>query len=265
MSDSPVQQAIAEWKDGTITGSQLVRQLVSYDKWICPVSQGAAAEMLASNTASRLSYSRDAEGVSRLYLFSDGDSVSRFRRSLGEDQGEWHLLETTGAWFFQLPLDQIDLIEIDPGSPWEIGYRKEQFARLAAMAHALDVECALADLRAGTAAPTATQLVYDYQHYLLAVVNRGSGYSLALAPDSRGRSLAAVFTAQDNFDAFCGEQGPTNLGVQIMPFELTGEKLFAQLQQMQLDGLVFNCSGPSKPVAFAAAFAGVIVQAGRTA
>jgi hypothetical protein len=265
MSDSPVQQAIAEWKDGAISGSQLVRRLVSYDAWVCPISADAAAEMLASNAASRLSYSRDARGVSRLYLFSDADSVSRFRRSLGENEGEWHLLETTGAWFFQLPLDQIDFIEIDPGSPWTIGYRKEQFATLAAMAHAVDVERALAGPRAGTAAPAGTQLVHDYQHYLLAVVNRGDGYSLALAPDSRARSLAAVFTAQDNFDAFCAEQVPTNQEAQIMPFELPGEKLFAQLQQMQLDGLVFNCSGPAKPVAFAAAFAGVILQAGRRA
>ena len=113
MPDSPVQLAIAEWQNKQITGTELMRRLVSFDKWMLPVSEAAAAEMVSTGASSRLMYSQDDEGVSRLYLFSDGEAYNAFRASVGQDASEQHFLSTTGTWIFQLPLDALDLIEVE--------------------------------------------------------------------------------------------------------------------------------------------------------
>jgi hypothetical protein len=43
---------------------------------------------------------------------------------------------------------------------------------------------------------------------------------------------------------------------------LDGHELFGQIAEMGLDGIVFNCAGPTRPRAFAAAFASLILAAG---
>lgn len=261
MSDSSVRQAIAEWQAHQITGTGLMRRLVSYEQWMLPVSEAAAAEMLDTGAASRLMISQDDLGISRLYLFSDGEAFAAYQQAVGEPASGQHFLTTTGAWVFQLPLDQLDAIEIDPGTGWQISYRKEQFHRLRAMAEAVDVEQTLAALRGGTAAPGALAKVRDYQHYSLAVYHLNGQHTLALAPDDHGRALAAIFTADDAFEAFLPDDDtPAQLG-QLLHVALPGPKLFEQLSHMALDGVVFNCAGPTKPVAFAKAFLEVVLDA----
>ncbi len=261
MPDSPVQLAIAEWQNKQITGTELMRRLVSFDKWMLPVSEAAAAEMVSTGAASRLMYSQDGEGVSRLYLFSDGEAYNAFRASVGQDASEQHFLSTTGTWIFQLPLDPLDFIEIDPATPWQIGYHKEQFPRLRAMAGAVEVEQALAALRAGTAEPGSITKVRQYEHYILAVTSLDGGYTLALAPDDRDRTLAAIFTSDDTFQAFLPEGGALLSDGQLLRVALAGPQLFEQLSRMSLDGVVFNCSGPGRPIAFAQAFLTVVLEA----
>ena len=260
MAKSPVQAAIAEWQAKQINGTQLMRRLVSFDRWMLPVSESAAAEMLSTGTASRLMYSQDDAGVSRLYLFSSGEAYGAFQQATGAEPTGQHFLTTTGVWILRLPLDHFDAIEIDPASPWQISYRQEQFAALRAMAEAVEVERALAALRMGQAQPGMIPLVRNYEHYLLAALDRGQGVGLALAPDDKGRQLAAIFTAPDNFATFLDEHNPLRDG-QLLQLELAGPTLFAQLGQMQLDGLVFNCRGPAQPVAFALPFASVVLEA----
>ena len=258
---SPVQLAIAEWQNKQITGTELMRRLVSFDKWMLPVSEAAAAEMVSTGAASRLMYSQDGEGVSRLYLFSDGEAYNAFRASVGQDASEQHFLSTTGTWIFQLPLDPLDFIEIDPATPWQIGYHKEQFPRLRAMAAAVEVEQALAALRAGTAEPGSLTKVRQYEHYILAVTSLDGGYTLALAPDDRDRTLAAIFTSDDTFEAFLPEGEALLSEGQLLRVALAGPQLFEQLSRMSLDGVVFNCSGPGRPIAFAQAFLTVVLEA----
>jgi len=261
VSDSTVHQAIAEWQNKQITGTELMRRLVSFDKWMLPVSEAAAAAMLNTGEASRLMYSQDAEGVSRLYLFSDGEAYDAFREAVGQEPSEQHFLTTTGTWIFQLPLDQLDAVEIDPATPWQIGYRKEQFPRLRAMAGAVEVEQALAALRAGTAEPGTITKVRQYEHYILAVTSLNGHHTLALAPDDRDRTLAAIFTSDDTFEAFLLEGEALNSEGQLLQVSLAGPKLFEQLSRMSLDGVVFNCSGPVRPIAFVQSFLTVVREA----
>ena len=262
MSPTAVQTAITAWQEKQINGTQLLRRLASCDAWIVPVSESAAAEMLSTHAAARLMISRDAAGVGRLYLFSDAAAWQTFRRAAGDGPAAGqHFLTTTGSWIFRLPLDQVDFVEIDPGSPWHINYTREQFPRLRALAEAVEIERTLLALRGGEAPTGAAAQVRDYAHYRLAVISQGGRTALALAPDSQGRALAAIFTAADNFDAFVDERRPSLAEGQLLSLELPGERLFRQLSGMPLDGLVFNCCGPAPAVAFAPAFAEVVLEA----
>jgi hypothetical protein len=124
------------------------------------------------------------------------------------------------------------------------------------------VERALRDLQTGQARPGTASRVRNYEHYLLPVFDFGpEGYALALAPDNQGRALAAIFTAEDGFEAFVQALAETADIGRLRSVEIPGPVLFAQLAQMSLDGLVFNCSGPVPPVAFALPFAQVMLEA----
>ena len=235
---------------------QLMRSLVSHPAWWVPVSESAAAEMLSTNAASRIQYSRDPSGKNRLLLFSSSDTFQTYREHSGVDTQQ-HFLTTTGTWVFQLPLDAIDEIWIDPYNPHEIFYDKERFLPLREFAAAIAIEEDLRALRQGTASDGAVLRVRDYPEYLLAI----AGHSLMLAPDNQHRALAAVFTAKDCFDAFYPEaqsQAGRDLVLQV---PIHGATLFKNLAGMNLTGIVFNCSGPPQPVAFAAQFANVVLEA----
>ena len=130
-----------------------------------------------------------------------------------------------------------------------------------ALAGPVEVELALAALRAGTAEPGSITKVRQYEHYILAVTSLDGGYTLALAPDDRDRTLAAIFTSDDSFEAFLPEGEALLPEGQLLRVALAGPQLFEQLSRMSLDGVVFNCSGPGRPIAFAQAFLTVILEA----
>lgn len=88
----------------------------------------------------------------------------------------------------------------------------------------------------------------SYSSYLLPIIRDEEGTAnIALAPDHQNRQLIAVFTAPDCFQAFqiAAEGKLGNLTVD----EVSGEKLFADLSQLPIDGVVFNCYGPVQPQA----------------
>lgn len=261
---SSIAEAVAAWQQQKISGSALMREIVSYKQWSVPVSEEAAGEVLREGVLSRLMFHQDQEGISRLSIFSDGPAYVRFCQAVGEaDSTRQTFLGVTGTWLFQLPLDAIDIISIDPATPPDIHYRKEQFPRLRSLAEAIDVEEALAALRSGeNTTEGMLKLVRDYSGYLIAVHQTGDSNSLALAPDSQGRALAAVFTFEDAFEAYYPEGKQMYPEGELLALSLSGEELFTQLQEMNLTGMVFNCSGPTRPVAFAAPFAQVVLQAG---
>ena len=87
-----------------------------------------------------------------------------------------------------------------------------------------------------------------YPSYLLAIIQDEEGTAnIALAPDHQNRQLIAVFTAPDCFQAF--EQAAEGKLGDLTIDEVSGEKLFANLSQLPIDGLVFNCYGPVQPQA----------------
>ncbi len=123
------------------------------------------------------------------------------------------------------------------------------------------VEEALANLRKGTAPDGALRRVRDYANYSVAAAMHEGRPRMLMAPDNKGRTLAAIFTFDDTYEAFGPDARAQSGGEPVEQMHLRGEALFNALQGFQLDGIVFNCAGPPAPVAFAPAFARVVMEA----
>jgi len=256
-----IPELIVQWRNKQINGSNLMRALVSHKTWSIPVSEAAAVEMLAkTNEGTRIQYNRDAEGTNRVMLFSSSDTLNQYRKNSGIE-GSMHFMTTTGTWVFRMPLEGIDQIWIDPLTADDIFYDREQFDRLHRMADAVEVEEAITGLRQGTPPENALQIVKKYQNYWVPVGVRGDAMRLVMAPDDKGRSLAAVFTYEDTCGAFLPMAQAHETSGRVEERVLAGPALYSILNTMPIDGMVFNCNGPVAPVAFAKGFAQVVLDA----
>jgi len=75
---------------------------------------------------------------------------------------------------------------------------------------------------------------------------------LALAPDvgGEGRKLAAAFTAEDALQHFIAARDGAQADDGLVAVRMSGCELFEKVVSVAgLDGIVFNASGPSRPVA----------------
>jgi hypothetical protein len=114
------------------------------------------------------------------------------------------------------------------------------------------LENALADLRwhsneiTAEAYEACLTLVANYPEFLLLVTGDG----MPMAPDNRGRKLAPVFTNPASYEAFREEVLSEGKLIQPLLTKISGAELFPKLHTMQLDGMVFDCCGPERPLAF---------------
>ena len=254
-----VPELIAQWRNKEISGTALMRGLVSFDKWNIPVSEDAVGAMLASNSNPSLQLFTDKDGNNCLLIFSSGEALGAYRKSVSAS-GSQHYFTTDGAWIFGVPMDKIDRLWIDPGTPDDIFYVKDQFKSLHEMVEAVRVEETLIGLRKGAGPKDAIQRARSYKNYYLPVTMRNDKPAFIMAPDEQGRSLAAAFTADDTFDAFSPEAQRMADGGPVQQMQIDGAALFDTFQRMNIDGFVFNCSGPVPPVAFQQAAAGIILE-----
>ncbi len=250
--------AIERWKRGELAPALLTRCLLAHASWSVPVSEDAVGEMLADGPA-RLSLSRDDRGVARLLTFSDDEASRAYAAAVG-DAEERFFLTVRGTWLFALELPDVDGVVVDPTTPHEVSYSREQLAGMRAVAAALEVEAALAALRAGTGVE-GLPLVRGYPGYILGVRRTGDSLQLAAAPDDEGRVWAAAFTADDAYRAFESAAAEAGQAEGLEPLPMTGEQLFTQLTRLTLDGVVFNCAGPPALVAFTPKFSRVVLSA----
>jgi hypothetical protein len=81
------------------------------------------------------------------------------------------------------------------------------------------------------------ETIKSFGRFYFGFESSGDNKFLALAPDNKGRKLAAIFTAEDAANAFLAEHAAGNVELVAM----NGETLFKSLKTMPLDGMVFNC------------------------
>lgn len=255
-------QAIELWKRKELNGAALMRSLIAHPKWSVPVSEKEAAAVLATKEFGRVMINQSPAGVARLCLYSGPEARAAFCAVAGKNAlANQHFIDSTGEWTFALPFNGVDEIVIDPHSPWEFVYDKSQFERLNRCAQAVAVETALAALRAGSAPKGALWQVRTYHGYSFVLVKNGEKLLPALAPDSKGRPLMAVFTFEDAVQAYLPEAAVKYRNCELLERTLSGTELFRFLSSLKTDGLVFNCCGPTTPIAFQMQFAALVCGA----
>lgn len=255
-------QAIQLFIDEKITGIELARALVSWPTWSVPAQFDEDGQPGVSRFVM-------GDGTRFFRLFSDREAVDELRAAEGDDAIGPNFIETHGWWAFLQLTDDMQWVDINPRCQPDIHYRQPQFDMLREMARAVQVEGVLRDLSrarsedelahaGGEEDPLA--LLREYEGYHIVLQQGGEDdFQLVLAPDTKGRMLAAVFTASDTLQAFLNERRELTDGSH-RSVAVDGKTLFTQLKQIELDGIVFNCSGPIPPSALAPQFLDLVLQ-----
>lgn len=252
-----IDAALRAWRAQRLGATALLRELVGHDRWELPVTEGAARAVRAAHAAPEPWLYEDRDGHLRLFLFTDRAAYQRYRDAAGlaRDQA---LVTTPGVSLFTRDLGALEAIHVNPLSPDGVTLGRDLYQRINVVADAVRVERALVQLRGGsTRVGNQLSAVRHFQAFHVAVREGEDGPGFGLAPDPRNRLLAAVFTLNDCYEAFTREVGATTYKHGI----LSGEQVFSELLDAGLDGIVFNCCGPVPPVAFAQAFARLVLEA----
>ncbi len=234
-------QAIQQNTAGRLSGPGLLRALAGFDRWVLP---GGPEPLVI-----------EREGERWLPMFTDHAALLRYQASSGLDLGElW--LQCPGPGLFAGLGEELAGVDMDPGSEHAVHYRQEQLPLLRRWGRSLQVERLLLGQEEH---PLSLLREHDGYHLLMRATADGHS-QLVLAPDARGRQLAAVFTAEDCLQAFM-DRVLTQVKPLPLSLMLSGQELFERLVAMPLQGIVFNCAGPVQPQAVQLELARQVLQA----
>lgn len=234
-------EALQHFHQGKLDGVHLMRILVSHGQWrMLSVQEGGQHRPLLRLV-----------GEERwLQLFTDEDALANhLRQNQTEAQQTW--VETTGEWVFTHLSADLSGVDINPQLPEAIHYKQDQLAMLRSWGRALAVERVLRERSTDAA---ALELLSGATFQLALVIDDANQPQIALAPDPKQRQLIAVFTAPDAaIDYVNAAKKALNRPLRIQ--ELSGRELFSHISRMPVDGIVFNCLGPTDPIAVNLTFA----------
>lgn len=247
-SASALRDAIQQTLDGKLSGPALLRRFMAHDQWHTPVN-------IDTDGRPHAVFLKDTGGQRFQLLFTDEPAYQQGRAAIGEALAGDRYLVTNGRALFVDLSDDADVISINWGSAPEIFFKKGQVPSLRRWARAVAVEQTLA-----TPNPDLG-LLKHFDGYYIVLQKVEDGFALTLAPDRHRRKIAAVFTAEDALDAFLKDQRAGEIQFEPLTRTMPGEHLFEDLRDMPLDGIAFNCSGPTPPRMFTAALASAVVGA----
>ncbi len=249
MNDHDLRQAMQATLDGSRSGHALLRLFLDHAGWHVPAARDEDGQIALLRL-------KDGAGQRYLFLCTDRQAYADCLATVGAEALGAHFITTAGdALFANLP-DEVDVIRVNAYSPPELRYRGDQIPALRQWARAVKVERTLA-----TPQPDLGLVKRFDAFYVVLQRLEGEGRALTLAPDKRGRKLAAVFTAPDALDAFLRDQGDGGLKFEPVTVKTPGHILFDDLQHLPIDGIVFNCAGPVAPRLFVAGFAKAVMAA----
>ncbi len=249
MPEADLRQAIQHALDGALSSHALLRRLIDHDGWHVPAGKDEAGRVFFLRV-------KDQTGRRTLFLCTDKRAYDDCVARVGQAALGSHYVTAAGVDVFASLPAEIDVIGINDYSPPELRYTGAQAPALRQWAAAVRVERALA-----TPSPDLGLVRRFDAYYVVMRQLSGDAHALTLAPDKRGRRLAAIFTAPDTVEAFLRDQGDGGIQFDPVTEQMRGEELFAALQTMPVDGIIFNCVGPVPPRAFVPAFARAVLDA----
>ena len=240
-----LQRQLLAWNEGRGDVESLHRAITEHPDWrVLESAEGGFTPLV------------DEHGQAWVTLFVDDDALYEFTQATGYTPER--VGRAPGYVVFKTMLDGAHGVQLNPHLPMALHFTMaEHGSQLARWGDAVFVEQVLAD-PAMVDDPFA---VYrNYGGYQVVVVKGSDGAErLAMAPDARGRQLVAIFTANDSAQAYV-QANRARLPGTPRVLHFSGSKLFSTLEKRQMDGMVFNCSGPIPPRAFQPAFAAKVLQ-----
>lgn len=250
-----VRESLGRIKAGEVPDGAVYRRWMGHEWWVAGVSEGGEPQ---------LKVLRFASGERGLYLFTDREALEVGRRAIrASEEGPGLLgdgfLSAEGLGVFRVLDGGLSWVEVNPHTPEALRLGREELLNLRRWTGIARLEALLED-------PSREEAPFEvmrrFPWYMVALEGEGADVrDLLLAPDVGGRRLAAIFSAQDALDAFVEGLGG-RLDARAGQATLTGEELFVSLKAMKLDGLVFNCFGPTRPRAFGVKVLDAILSGG---
>lgn len=249
MTDAELRDSIQQTLSGQLGGQALLRRFLAHDDWHAPAGRDDEGRMF-------LQVLRDKDHRRYLFICTGRPAYDDLIARVGEATLGGHYVTLPGVDLFAgLPAD-VDIVGVNAYSPPELHYTGGQVTMLNRWARAVEVEQTLAQ-----PAPDLGLVRRFASYYVVLQMLPGGERAITLAPDRRGRKLAAVFTAPDTLDAFLNDRRDGGLKFEPAAAALSGEQLFGDLRDMPIDGIIFNCAGPAPPRTFVPAFAGAVLAA----
>jgi hypothetical protein len=236
---SEIKDALARARRGESSEAALHRALMRHPDWW-------AAGGLHEDQQHYLKLLRLPSGDRVLRAFSSRDALERARdaeRGQPTELAAPDFLSTEGLALFRVMEPGVAAVDLDAYDSHFLRIEGEGVTRLRRWAVTCRLEAALED---PSREESPLSLLRRYPWYELALEGEGAERALLLAPDARGRRLAAIFTSPDALALYLAQVGE-QLTARAAQATLTGEELFVSLKQMGLDGLVVNCCGPTPP------------------
>lgn len=239
-----VEHELLGYKEGTTGINALLRALMEHPTWL-----------VARNADGSFTARADEDGNPWLTLFHSPDAEAEYTAATGHSLTHRGIIAGYAAAIGLT--DGMAGVDFDPESPVALHLPASEFDTLHAWARAIQLERVLAD---PSEVDDPFVLYHAFERYYVVVADYGDGERVVMAPDPKGRTLFAVFTALDAVQAFLRDRGAT-VGTNPRVLTFSGAKLFGSLAQRELDGIVFNCAGPTRPKAFQTGFVHEVLAA----
>ncbi|HMG04231.1 MAG TPA: SseB family protein [Chthoniobacterales bacterium] len=241
-------EALAEWKNQTITRGQLLRRLLEFEDWMTPIHEDRG-EAFARFALDRARLIPNAEDKAQIFLLSSSDATEAVR-SAHAAEGGMGFSNPTGWEIFSANLNGVDAVVIDPGAPHELGIDSSEFSEIQPLADAVGIEEVWQRLRSGNEEEDDVARAARYPGYHIAVVERDEGWLLIHVPHDDGGMFVPVFTHDDALALALDEFRANFAEAELKTMRTGGAQLFPALAKEKADGIVFNYQGPGEPTAF---------------
>ena len=247
MNELSVAELIVAFHDQRISFDDIIRRLLN-TQWLIP------ADSIENNANTPVPLFREIESTNYLLVFSDEDEFNALHY---EDAP--HTIRRSGLWILQqLRTSWLDTnlgaIVLNPASAAALQFTREYFDLLLRWAQIVELETAL---RGQSTINELAIKIRNFGSFLLPLFRTDTVTHIVLAPDDKGRQLAAIFTAPDAAKTYIDAAAQQDPDLEIYLDELDGTNLMTNLLALHadgmLDGVVFNCFGPV-PVALPMSF-----------